>query len=295
MKILSITGGKGGTGKSFVATNIAYLMARKTNILLADLDVEAPNDHILLGVKKLESEEPIKIFFPMIDYGKCTLCGACAKVCDTGAIIMSKGKPPIVMPRLCSGCKACMYACVYDAIKPGERVIGYTYINHVQIGQSSFKLLTGMLRYGEEHTAPAVRGAKTKAMKLAEKYGSLLMVDTGAGTGNSISIGIQFSDIVIAVTEPTPLGKHDLESILKIVSGLGYKSWVVINRHGISDDKLILEVSKDYGAEYIHKIPFHRDAVEAYTKGIPVPEYKPDSPVAKSLIELASMVESEVL
>ena len=294
MKIISVTGGKGGTGKSFVATNLSYLLARENKVLLADLDVEAPNDHILLGVEKLESEEPIKIFFPVLDYSKCTLCGACAKVCDTGAIIMSKGKPPIVMPRLCSGCKACIYACIYDAIQTGQRVIGYTYLNNVNINNTRFKLLTGVLRYGEEHTAPAVRGAKQKSIELAGKDNSLLIVDTGAGTGNSISIGIQYSNLVIAVTEPTPLGRHDLEFILKITRGLGYRSWVVINRYGIGDDKPVLDVTREYGVDYVHKIPFHKDAVEAYTRGLPILVYKPESPVAKSIFELASIVENEI-
>jgi MinD superfamily P-loop ATPase len=294
VRIVSVTGGKGGTGKSFIATNLSYLLSKNKNILLADLDVEAPNDYILLGIDKLESEEPIKVFFPLIDYSKCTLCGACAKVCDTGAIIMSKGKPPIVMPRLCSGCKACMYACAFDAIHPGERVIGYTYLNNVTIGNRKFKLLTSILRYGEEHTAPAVRGAKDKAMDIAKRESSLLIVDTGAGTGNSISIGIQYSNLVIAVTEPTPLGKHDLESILRITSALGYRTWVVINRYGIADEKPVIELSRKYGVEHVHKVPFHRDAVEAYTKGIPMVLYKQDSPVSKSLFELASMVEDVV-
>jgi len=294
LKIISVTGGKGGTGKSFVATNLSYLLARENKVLLADLDVEAPNDHILLGVEKLESEEPIKIFFPVLDYSKCTLCGACAKVCDTGAIIMSKGKPPIVMPRLCSGCKACIYACIYDAIQTGQRVIGYTYLNNVNINNTRFKLLTGVLRYGEEHTAPAVRGAKQKSIELAGKDNSLLIVDTGAGTGNSISIGIQYSNLVIAVTEPTPLGRHDLEFILKITRGLGYRSWVVINRYGIGDDKPVLDVTREYGVDYVHKIPFHKDAVEAYTRGLPILVYKPESPVAKSIFELASIVENEI-
>ena len=292
--IISVTGGKGGTGKSFVATNLSYLLSREKSILLADLDVEAPNDHILLGVKELENEEPIKIFFPIIEYSKCTLCGACAKVCDTGAIIMSKGKPPIVMPRLCSGCKACIYACVYDAIHQGERVIGYTYLNKTPFQDADLKLLTGILRYGEEHTAPAVRGAKDKALELSRSNNMDLVVDTGAGTGNSISIGIQGSRLVIAVTEPTPLGKHDLESILKITSGLGYRTWVVINRHGIGDDGPVKQVSREYGVELVHEIPFHRDAVEAYTRGVPVTLYKPGSPVARSIEELAGMVASEL-
>ena len=289
-RIISVTGGKGGTGKSFVAANLAYLIARNRDLLLADLDVEAPNDHILLGLEKLEGEEPIKIFFPLIDYSKCTVCGACAKVCDTGAIIMSKGKPPIVMPRLCSGCKACMYACVYDAIKPGERVIGYTYLTRVDLKDSTFSLLTGILRQGEEHTAPAVRAAKDKALNISTARDSLLLVDTGAGTGNSISIALQYSDLVIAVTEPTPLGLHDLASILEITSGLGYRAWVVLNRHGIGDDSRHERLVRDYGVELYHKIPYSREAVDAYSRGVPVAKLYPDSPVARSLRVLADHV-----
>ena len=284
--IVSFTGGKGGTGKSFIATNIAYLLGRERRHILADLDVEAPNDHILLGVGELGKGEPVPIFFPRIDYSKCTLCGACAKVCDTGAIIMSRGKPPIVLPRLCSGCKACMYACVYDAIKPWARVIGFMHVTPVSIHGSSFTLVTGVLHHGEEHTAPLVHGVKARVLEMAGAEGVPVLIDTGAGTGNSISIALQYSSLVVAVTEPTPLGLHDLRAILEITRGLGMRAWVVLNRAGIGDDSGHRRLVREYGVELYHEVPYSREAVEAYVRGLPVVVYSPGSPVSRSILEL---------
>ncbi len=289
---ISITGGKGGTGKSFVAVNLATLLAKKHRVLLADLDLEAPNDHILLGLERLENEEPVKIFLPFINYNKCTRCGVCVKVCDTGALLMPPRSPPIVFPRLCSGCMACYYTCPYNAIIEGGHIIAYSYLTHVRKHGVEFKLLTGILRPGEEHVPPGLAIVKDKARRISD---DILLVDTGAGTGNTISIALQYSDLVIAVTEPTPLGLHDLESILEVVEGLGYRSWVVINRYGIGDIEKHLEVFKKYRVERYFKIPYSMDAVESYVKGIPIVVYKPSSPVSRSFYEIHRALEDEVL
>ncbi len=164
---ISVTGGKGGTGKSTIAVNLATLIARERKLVLADLDVEAPNDHVLLNAS-LENEEPVEIMLPFIVYPKCTRCGVCAQVCDTGAIILTREKLPFVIPRLCSGCRACYYACPYDAIVEGKRIIGYTYKTQVKIDDTVFTLVTGVLREGEEHTPPVVLAARKRAMSLAE-------------------------------------------------------------------------------------------------------------------------------
>ncbi len=286
---VSVTGGKGGTGKSFVAVNLAVMLAEKRDgLVLADLDAEAPNDHVLLGVRKLENEEPIRIMLPFIDYSKCTRCGVCARVCDTGAIILSKDGLPFVMPRLCSGCRACYYACPFKAVVEGARIIGYTYVTPVDYG---FTLVTTVLREGEEHTPPAVIAGKRRATKLAR---SILLVDTGAGTGNSITAAIRGSRLVVAVTEPTPLGLHDLESILKVVTSLGYPFIVVVNKAGIGPHEKHVELARKYGAEGVVLIPYSREAVEAYVKGKPVVRYAPDSKPAQALYTLYELVASIV-
>lgn len=288
---IGVTGGKGGTGKSFVASNLAYLSAHsKGKTILADLDVEAPNDHLLLGLSSVDREEPIQIFFPRIIYEKCTICGACAKVCDTGAIIMGPGRPPIVMPRLCSGCKACMYACPYNAIVESGRVIGY--IRHRNLSQDGWRLhlITGEIREGEEHTAPAVRFTKDKAVKEALSTHSTLIIDTGAGTGNSIAIALQDTETAVAVTEPTPLGLHDLRSILEVATKQSRRVIVVVNRHGIGPDEEHRKLARAYGAEAYHQIPYDRKVVKSYVSGTPIVKMYPDSPAAKSLIELAGLL-----
>ncbi len=283
---ISVTGGKGGTGKSTIAVNLATLIARERKLVLADLDVEAPNDHVLLNAS-LENEEPVEIMLPFIVYPKCTRCGVCAQVCDTGAIILTREKLPFVIPRLCSGCRACYYACPYDAIVEGKRIIGYTYKTQVKIDDTVFTLVTGVLREGEEHTPPVVLAARKRAMSLAE---DLLLVDTSAGTANHVSIALEDSKLVLAVTEPTPLGLHDLELILELSSTLGLESWVIVNRSTIGDISKVEEVAQKYNARIVAKIPYSREIVESYVKGVPIVELYPNHPISQSLQALAKTV-----
>ncbi len=281
-----VTGGKGGTGKSTVATNLAVVMAGERDLVLGDLDVEGPVDHILLGVK-LEGEEPVKIMLPFIKYDKCTGCGVCTKVCDTGALVASKTGKPFVFPRLCSGCRSCYFACPEKAIVEGARVLGYTYLTQVDYGDVKFRLVTGMLREGEEHVSPVVLAARERCVAEAT---DLLVIDTAAGTGNSISIALEGADLVIAVTEPTPLGVHDLEMILRLTSIMGLETWVVLNRAGIGPEEQVLNVVRKYGARLSVRVPYSKEVVDAYVAGRPLVVDNPDSEVAKTFLDLANEV-----
>ncbi len=287
---VGVTGGKGGTGKSTVATNLAVVIAEEREVVLGDLDVEDPVDHILLGVK-LQGEKPVKIMLPVINYSKCTSCGVCVKICDTGALIASRDGKPFVLPRLCSGCRSCYFACPEKAISEGGRILGYTYLTQVSFRSDSFKLVTGVLREGEEHTSPVVLAARERAASVAS---DILLVDTAAGTGNSISIALEGAKLAIAVTEPTPLGIHDLESILELTSLMGLETWVVENRAGIGPDEKIYEVAAKYGARVKAKIPYSKELVNHYVKGIPIVLGAPSSRPSEVLMRLAREV-SEVV
>ena len=287
--IIGVSGGKGGTGKSFVATNLAALLSQRFKVVLADIDVEAPNDFLLLGLEDPGKPEDIRSFFPIIDYKKCTACGACAKVCDNGAIVMTKGKPPMIMPRLCSGCKACIYACPYDAILPGERVTGKLFARDVSTRIGSFRLVTGMLKEGEEHTPPAVVYVKRRALEEA-KDKDILVIDTGAGSGSSIAAAFQESKILIAVTEPTPLVAHDLKAILEIARGSGMRSWMVINRSGIGPEDELLEIAKEYNVEKIFRIPYSKEVVLSYARGKLIVAENPNSEPVKVLGKIAEEI-----
>ncbi|WP_440058959.1 P-loop NTPase [Thermogladius sp. 4427co] len=284
---VSVTGGKGGTGKSFVAVNLAVLLSKRFKLVLADLDLEGPNDHVLLGLSGLGEGVPIKLFLPFINPANCTRCGVCVKVCDTGALLMPPKSLPIVFPRLCSGCKACYYACPYNAIREGYHVLGYIHVNNVKGEGYGFTLVTGVLREGEEHTPPGVYRVK----KYAEELGpELLLIDTSAGTGNHVSIALERSDLVIVVTEPTPLGLHDMVSILEVVKGMGLKSWLVINKAGIGREEEHLEKAREYSVERVFRIPYSTDVVESYVSGTPIVVSKPGSTASRVLYEIAEGV-----
>jgi len=291
MKVkLGVTGGKGGTGKSTIATNLAIGLSEVRDVVLGDLDVEDPVDHILLNIE-LMGEEPVRIMLPVIDYSKCTACGVCVKVCDTGALLAPKGGKPFVLPRLCSGCRTCYFACPEKAISEGGRILGYTYLTPVNVDGTQVKLVTGLLREGEEHTSPVVIAARVRAESVAN---DVLIVDTSAGTGNNISIALKGASLAIAVTEPTPLGLHDLESILELTQIMGIEAWVVENRWGIGPDDKVVETARKYGTKVVVKIPYAREVVESYVKGIPLIKYNPDSSAGKAIRKLVSIVKEVI-
>jgi MinD superfamily P-loop ATPase len=122
----------------------------------------------------------------------------------------------------------------------------------------------------------------------------ILIVDTGAGTGNGISAAIQYSNLVIAVTEPTPLGLHDLESILKVSRGMGYETWIVINRSGIGPDEDHLRLAREYGVEKVYRIPYSRRVAVAYAHGRPIVVEDPADEASKALHELAEDIASRI-
>ena len=280
--MLAVSGGKGGTGKSTVAVNLAVELAKRFKLVLADLDVEAPNDHLLLGLE-LTNENPVNQFMPRFDYSKCTRCRKCAEVSEEHAIITLKDGTPFLMPNLCSGCRACEIVCpVPGAIQEAFRVIGHTYVTETPYG---FTLVTGKLREGEERSMPLVVEAKKRAKNLDYE---LLMVDTAAGTGNTVSKAIEGSRLLIAVTEPTPLGIHDTELILKLGKLMKIKTWVVVNRADLGDTKKVEEIAKRYGAEVVAEIPYSENIVRSYVSGRPV--VLESVPEAKIFHELAEKV-----
>ncbi|RLG79020.1 MAG: cobalamin biosynthesis protein CobQ [Thermoprotei archaeon] len=288
MKKVSITGGKGGTGKSTVAVNLASIFSEYEETVLADLDVEGPVDHILLGIR-LANESPVEIMLPFIDYSKCTSCGVCGKVCDTGAIVLSKEGKPFVFPRLCSGCRSCYFACPVKAISEGRRVLGYTY--RTDLKYKKLTLVTGSLIEGEEHTSPVVLSARLRAEKTAK---NLLLVDTSAGTGNTVSIALEGSDLVLAVTEPTPLGVHDLRMILELTNSMGLDTWVILNRAGIGPEDEVQKVVEEYGARLAARIPYSKEIVKSYVNRKPVVDLFPSSDISKIFRKLADEVKEVI-
>lgn len=280
--IISVSGGKGGTGKSTVSTNLAILLKEFT---LVDLDVEAPNDHILLNVN-LSEGIPVKLFKPKFNHEYCTGCGKCAEVCNDNAIVLNREGKPILLEDLCAGCTACKLICPErGAIEDDFKVVGHIYENKTPYG---FKLITGELLEGEERTYKVLLETKKRALK----EGGNLIFDTAAGAGNSIFKALEGSDIVVAVTEPTPFGARDLEKILYTTSYLKLKTVIVINKSGVGDEEEILSLSERYGCPIVGRIPYSEEIIKCYFSKTPI--VNTDLPEAKVFYEIKERILEEV-
>lgn len=279
---VSVTGGKGGTGKSLVAVNLALeLSALGSKTVLADLDVECPNDHLLLGVE-LEKKREVRIFKPEFDYSKCTKCGACQRSCEESAIFLVEGYP-FLLPSLCSGCRTCLISCEASAISDGGKVVGHTYETEAR---DDLTLVTGKLIEGEEKAYPVVVGAKDRALSLTS---DVLVVDTSPGSGNHVAFSIEGSDVAVVVTEPTPMGVHDLEITLDLLEVLDVQPIVVLNRSNIGnfrpDEKL-----RERGLRIFSEIPYSKRVLDSYVSGTPIVEFDKKDKFSVEISKIAEVI-----
>ncbi len=266
--IISIASGKGGTGKTTIATSLALYLA---NARFLDCDVEEPNAHIFL---KPEKDEVISVGIPVpeVDESKCSYCGKCAEVCEFNAVVVIKNKV-LVFPELCHGCGACAYFCPDKAIKEVDREIGV--IEKGKCGGISFS--HGVLNIGEPMAPPLIRRVKS----LIQKTDKLIdvIIDASPGTSCPVVEAVNDSDFCILVTEPTPFGLNDLRLAVEMVRKLEIPFGVVINCADIGD-KEVEEFCKNENIPILMTIPWDRKIAEAYSTGTPLlkvfPEYRHD-------------------
>ncbi len=263
MKI-AITGGKGGTGKSTVATALSYFLAKNKNVLLIDADVDCPGDDLLLGIK-LKKVKEVKSMTPAFDFKKCLRCGKCAAVCPEKAIIFVKGKNPIFIPKQCIGCRACKIVCPARVITESAQIIGEIFIGQ----KGKLTLLSGKMKTGVEESSLVVNAVK-KFYEEWKKNFDYIIIDTAAGTHCPVIAALSGSDQALAITELTPLGSHDLKLILSLTKKLKIKTQVIINRAGIGSEDIIEKIVKKYHTKIIAKIPYSRDIEKKYCSGLPI-------------------------
>ena len=277
MKI-AIASGKGGTGKTTIATNLAYFIAQTgKQVQYLDCDAEEPNGHIFLK-PDIEKTQTVTIGVPEVDTEKCNGCGKCGQLCQYSAIISLK---EIVMTfdQLCHSCGGCMLVCPTGAITEKQKEIGvaeFGTADGVTFGQ-------GRLKIGDIHTPPLIKKVKENAIQQG-----IVIIDAPPGTSCPVIEAIKGSDFLLLVTEPTPFGLNDLKLAVSMVRELKIPFAVAVNRSE-PDEKIINQYCNDEDIDIILEVPDDRRIAEAYSSGQMIvealPEYK------KYFAQLANTIE----
>ena len=288
--VIGVTGGKGGVGKTTVAVNVAYALATLGyKVALVDADVDGPNAAILLGMD-LEHVNDVFITFPLIDENKCNACGECVKACRLNALFLPKGKKPLLLGA-CNGCEACFLVCEQNALSRGTKVIGKTY----KTSRDNLILYTGELIPSQEESALVVRKLKDRVFSEAAEY-DLLIVDTAPGAHCNVIHALQGADMVVAVTEPTPFGIHDLGLILQLMDLFALKGKVIINRADLSANyDEIKQMIHHHKSTIAAEIATDELLINSHVNGIPVVKKYPEAESAKVFIKLARQIATEFL
>ena len=271
---ITITGGKGGTGKSMVSTSLGVEFAKEKKILLVDADVECPNDHLLLSIKR---KKYAKVYqpIPKFDFKKCIKCGKCASVCKQEAIVFVKNKYPAFVKDICIGCKACIVACPEGAITETKKEIGTTYTGK----NYKVNLISGELKIGELASGEVVSEVRKHAEVVGKKLkAEIILIDSAAGVGCPVIASLVGTDYIVAVTEPTPSALHDLKRVIYLANHFKIKHGIVINKFDLGTKfcSKIEKYAEKNNIPIIGRIPYRKDFVDSTIKMKPVTEINPE-------------------
>ena len=251
--IISVASGKGGTGKTTVATNLAVTLG--PGVQLLDCDVEEPNAHLFIN-PSIEEVETVTTPVPEVDEKKCTLCKKCGEICQFKAIVVI-GETVLPFHELCHSCGGCVEVCPEKAISETGRELGV-----IERGKrDGLDFVHGRLRVGEAMSPPLIK--KVRSFTSPDR---LTIIDAPPGTSCPVIAAMKGADFVLLVTEPTPFGLHDLKLAVEAVKVLGIQSGLIINRSDIGDDQ-VKAYAQQKGLPVLMEIPFDRSIAEAYSRG----------------------------
>lgn len=252
-----IASGKGGTGKTTVATNLAWTASHNQEIVFMDLDVEEPNAHIFLK-PVIKNQMPVTKKTPVIDEQKCTYCGKCAESCVFNALsIISQNV--LVFPELCHSCGLCKLICPFKAIQESEYEIGI--IQAGKCADNKISFYAGTLNIGETSTPELIQAVKSQT-----RTNILHILDAPPGTSCAVIEALKEADFCLLVAEPTPFGESDLNLMIKLVKTMNIPAGIIINQYE-SQNKIIEDLAYKHSIPVIACIPFDPSIAAAYAKG----------------------------
>lgn len=260
--IISVASGKGGTGKTTVATNLAVSIG--SDVQLLDCDVEEPNAHLFIN-PVIEVSNKVYTPVPQIDEEKCNFCKKCAEICRFKAIAVIR-EAVLTFPELCHSCGGCVKVCPENAITETGRELGAIEFGH----RNHLAFAHGRLRIGEAMSPPLIRKVRSYA-----RSDQFTIIDAPPGTSCPVIAAMKGVDFVLMVTEPTPFGLHDLKLAVEAVKILQIPTGLVINRSDIGDDG-VRTYAKTENLPILMEIPFDRRIAEIYSSGRLIVEEMPE-------------------
>jgi len=289
IKEIVIISGKGGTGKTSLTGAFAALA---DNAILADLDVDAPDLHILLAPEVLSSNDFHSGNEAVIDPQACSGCGTCMEMCRFNAITAGEDGVHAIDPLRCEGCKVCVEFCPEEAIDFPQRHCGRWYVSSTRFGT----MVHAQLFPGEENSGRLVILLKNEARTLAQSTGSKLVLCDGApGIGCPVISSLSGTDMTVIVTEPTPSGRHDLERVGQLCDHFRIPATVVINKHDVypEETKRIETLCAERGWPVIGRLPHDNLFTEAMVQRTVVTEH-PHSPLARAVAEVWEAITRQI-
>jgi len=289
--IVAVAGGKGGTGKTFIATNIAYILsAKKAKTLLVDADVDNPSIESVLQIN-INRVVYAKKFKPVVNQGKCRGCGLCTEKCPHHALTLLPSKKLVFIETLCIGCSICRLVCPHNAISNGESIEGLFKYGTTREG---IAVIIGELVPGNKRSIVMVTRLIEEHLEVFKKY-NYVIIDSPPGTSSILHPIIKYSTHVLVITEPTPLGVHDFKKFLKLVNKYcNKKLLVIINKYGVPSRSYgeIEEFLRKQKLPYI-RIPYSNIVFKSYVSREILATMYRGTEVYRQLEKIAEFIQQE--